>query len=249
VDLHTDFYQAADGTTYTAFTIAPSPEDPAAGKRKLQPFGGIVSLDRPEVTYPLNRSDQFASPGGKDASVFQTGLGMDPGRYRVLFGLQDTQNGRAGTFQQDITVADLTAVPLSLSTLTLARSLRPLSEREAPQSELKVPFILGSMEVIPRTRAEVRNGEEFHVYFQVYGGENSADGTADLEITYAFEGKAGGDWMALGEPVTQQGLQRVQAWSFPVSGWPAGKFRFTVKVTDRIGGGSATKNLLFQVTL
>ena len=45
------------------------------------------------------------------------------------------------------------------------------------------------------------NGEEFHVYFQVYGGQDDADGNADLEITYGFEGKAGGAWMALGEPV------------------------------------------------
>jgi len=249
VDLHIDFYQAADGTVYTAFTMAPDPGDPAAGKRKLVPFGGIVSLDRPEVTYPFNQADQFASPGGKLASVFQTGLGIDPGRYRVLFGLQDRETGRAGVYQQDITVADLSAAPLNLSTLTLARSLRPLEKRETPKSELKVPFILGGLEVIPRTRAEVTNGEEFHIYFQVYGGENGADGTADLDITYGFEGKTGGAWMALGAPITQQGLERVQAWSFPVNGWPAGKFRFTVKVTDRIGGESVTRNLIFDVTL
>jgi hypothetical protein len=249
VDLHTDFYQAADGTTYTAFTIAPAPGDPTAGKRKLVPFGGIVSLDRPEVTYPLDKPEHFASPGGKFASVFQTGLGVDPGRYRVLFGLQDRETGRVGFHQQDITVADLSAAPLGLSTLTLARSLRPLEKREAPHSELKVPFILGGLEVIPHTRAEVSNGEEFHVYFQVYGGEDDAQGNADLEITYAFEGKAGADWMALGQPVTQEGLQRVQAWSFPVRGWPAGTFRFTVKVTDHIGGETITKNLIFQVAL
>ncbi len=249
VDLHIDFYQANDGTTYTAFTLAPSPDDPAAGKRKLIPFGGIVSLDRAEVTYPLNRADQFASPGGKLASVFQTGLGIDPGRYRVLFGLQDRETGRAGVHQQDITVADLSAEPLELSTITLARSLRPLEKREAPKSDMKIPFILGGMEVIPRTRAEVSNGEEFHVYFQVYGAADGADGVPDLEITYAFEGRTGGAWMALGKPVTRQGLQRVQAWSFPIRGWPAGTFRFTVKVTDRIGGESVTKNLIFQVAL
>ena len=249
VDLHTDFYRAADGTTYTAFTLAPGPDDPAAGKRNLIPFGGIVSLDWPEVTYSLNRADQFASPGGKHASVFQTGLGIDPGRYRVLFGLQDRETGRAGVHQRDITVADLSATPLGLSTITLARSLRPLEKREAPRSDLKVPFILGGLEVIPRTRAEVSNGEEFHVYFQVYGGEDGADGAPIFEITYAFEGKAGGAWMALGKPVTQQGLHRVQAWSFPIRGWPAGTFRFTVKVTDLIGGESVTENLIFEVAL
>ena len=249
IDLQTDFYQAADGTTYTAFTMAPAPDDPAAGKRKLVPFGGIVSLDRAEVTYPFNRADQFASAGGKLASVFQTGLGLDPGRYRVLFGLQDRETGRAGVHQQDITVTDLSIAPLSISTLTLARSLRPLEKREAPRSKLKIPFILGGFEVIPHTRPEVTNGEDLNIYFQVYGGEDRADGTANLEITYAIEGKTGGAWMALGAPVTQQGLQRVQAWSFPVRGWPAGKLRFTVKVTDLISGESATKNLIFEVTL
>jgi GWxTD domain-containing protein len=248
LDLHTDLYRAADGTTYAAFTFAPGAGDPAAGSAGLIPFGGIVSLDHPEATYPLHRSDQFAAAGPESPDVFQTGLGIDPGRYRILFGIQQRSTGRIGIRREDVTIPDLGAEPLALSTLTLARSLQPLDAAGQPGTSLKVPFVLGSLRVIPRTRAQVPNGEDFHLYYQVYGAETGPEGTPHLETTYRFEARVGAAWTELGQPVRQEGLHgAVQAWSFPVLGWPAGTYRLSVTVVDRIGGRHVTDRLVFEV--
>ena len=102
-----------------------------------------------------------------DTAVFQTGLGIDPGRYRVLFGLQDPATGRVGVHQEDVTIDDFGSPGLALSSLTLARSLETLEEAAIPTSGLKVPFIMGNLRVVPRTRAVIDNGEQFHLYFQV----------------------------------------------------------------------------------
>ena len=247
VELRTDYYQASDGTTYAAFTLSPGSD---AGEIDAPvPFGAIVSLDDAAVSYPLNREDQFAAAGPEAPGTFQTGLGLDPGRYRVLFGLRDPASGRVGTHRENIRVANLTADPLNLSSLTLARELRPLKPSEMPDASVKSPYVLGSLRVVPRTTASLPSGEELHLYYQVYGAAAGEAGVPWLEITYQFEGDADGDWQALGAPIRYKDVSHpAQAWSVPTRGWPAGTFRLTVTVVDRVTGHVARKRMVFEIT-
>jgi GWxTD domain-containing protein len=252
VDLRTDFYAAADGTTYTAFTLAPSAGESAIGGAAAAPapagwvpFGGLVSLDHPEVSFSLADAAEFAAAPEAPAGTFQTGLGVDPGRYRALFGLQDPATGRVGYRQEEITVPDLRRSPLALSSLTLARSIGPAGT--APSSAVKVPFVLGSLRVVPRTDATLRNGDDFEVYYQIYGATTGPDGHPSLAIRYSFAGRAGEDWQAIGGPIEQEGTSAAQAWTFPLKGWPSGGFRLTVDVQDRLAGYTAHGELEFRV--
>ena len=242
LDVQPDFYRADDGTTYAAFTLGPGK---LSNPGELIPFGGIISLDDPGISYPLSLAEQFAAAGPEAPHTFQTGLGIDPGRYRVLFGMQEKGTGRVGTWQQDLTVPDLTAGQLSLSSLTLARSLDPV---ETQSSSLKVPYILGKLRVVPRTDRTLRNGEEFHLYYQIYGAREGEDGDLVLDLTYRFQGNTGAEWVDLGDPIEQTGMTgAVQAWSFPLQGWPPGEFRILVHVRDKNSGYPAEGRLTFRV--
>jgi hypothetical protein len=246
VDVRTDFYRAEDGTTYSAFTLGPGAAEGSDPGAILAPFGGIVSLDDPAVTYPFDEAGQFGAAGPDAPGTFQTGIGIDPGRYRVLFGLEDAAAGRIGCRIQDVTVPELGGDALSLSSLTLARSVEPV---EAPTGgDAKVPFVLGNLRVVPRTSAVLRNGDTFHLYYQVYGARKGAGGDPGLAITYQFEGDTGSDWEPIGEPIGQAGLaMQAQAWSFPIRGWPPGRFRLTVNVVDENSGYSASRTIGFRV--
>jgi len=246
VNLRTDFYRAGDGTTYAAFTLGPGAAPGEDRGAPLAPFGGIVSLDEAAVTYPFDDDGQFAAAGPDAPGTFQTGIGIDPGRYRILFGLEDAAAGRIGYRKQDLTVPDLGVDALSLSSLTLARSIEPVEG--PPGGEAKVPFVLGNLRVVPRTDATLRNGDTFHLYYQVYGAKQGADGTPRLAISYQFEGDTGADWEPIGEPIGQAGLaMEAQAWSFPIRGWPPGRFRLTVTVVDESSGHSTSRALEFRV--
>jgi len=245
IDLRTDFYEAADGTTYAAFTLAPAPSE-GAKDTGWTPFGGLVSLDREEVRYSFADSGQFAAAGPEAPGTFQTGLGVDPGRYRALFGLRAGTPGRLGYRQIELTVPDLRRPALSLSTLTLAQVL----EAAAPPPNagaVKVPFVLGGLRVVPRPGASFRNGEEFHLYYQVYGAGLAADGKPSLAIRYRFSGKSGDSWVEIGPPILQTGNSDVQAWSFPLRGWPPGQFRLSVEVQDQARGHLASAETEFTV--
>jgi GWxTD domain-containing protein len=246
VDLRTDFYEAADGTTYAAFTLAPTQAETAKEDR-WTPFGALVSLDREEVRYSFAEAGQFAAAGPESPGTFQTGLGVDPGRYRVLFGLRAGTQGRLGYRQFDITVPDLRRPALALSSLTLAQVL----EAAAPvpkEGAVKVPFVLGGLRVVPRPSATFRNGEEFHLYYQVYGAGLAANGKPSLAIRYRFSGKSGDAWEEIGPPILQTGSSDVQAWSFPLRGWPPGQFRLNVEVQDQARGNLASAEAEFTVT-
>lgn len=243
IDVRVDFYRAADGTTYSAFTLAPSP--PPDGD--LVPFGGIISLDDERVTYSLSRPDQFAAAGTAAPGTFQTGLGLDPGRYRLFIGLQRPGSARMGRWKQDLTVPDLSGPGLGLSSLTLARRLDRLAGA-APDGSLKVPFVLGSFRVVPRADAALRNGDDFNLYYQVYGAERPPEGSAEMDVRYRFDGWTEGAWIPIGDPIAQEGLTgEAQAWSFPIRGWPPGRFRLTVTVVDRHSGRTAMSSLEFAV--
>ena len=242
VAVRTDYYQADDGTTYAAFTLGPGSADTA----QLVPFGGIISLDDPGVTYSLSLPGQYAPAGPEAPGTFQTGLGIDPGRYRALFGLQEQGTGRVGTWEQILEVPALTGSGLTLSSLTLARVLEPVVE--GASSPHKVPFVLGSLRVVPRTTAALRNGEEFHLYYQVYGAQAGDDGPTRIDAVYRFQVRAGGEWTDLGNPIEQPGLTGgAQAWSFPLRGWPVGEFRLLVEVTEPSSGRSTGELLEFRV--
>jgi GWxTD domain-containing protein len=248
VQLHTDFYRALDGTTYTAFTLEPAHRPALEVAARLRPFGGIISLDDPQVSYSFAGKDLFAAAGDGAPATFQTGLGVDPGRYRMLFGLEDPVTGRVGVVDQPLEVPTLEGGALRLSSLTLARELRALQPEEKSHSDLKVPFVLGTLRVVPRTDARLRRHDDFQLYYQVYGAGAGLDGQLDLEVAYAFAAQTPEGWQPLGKPIPQPGLTGgAQSWAFPLDQWPNGRFRLTVTVTDHVTEQVAGETLTFEV--
>lgn len=234
-----DFYRADDGTTYAAFTL----EGPSTSANLL-PYGGLVGLDGRGVSFPLSGAERFTPAGADAPGVIQTGLGLDPGRYRAFFALQDPATGAVGTWKGDLTVPDLGAEGLALSSLTLARVLEPASGPAAP--DVKVPFRLGGLRVVPRVRPVLVGTEEFHLYYQVYGAPGAEP--RPVEVSYRFLGLDDGHWLRLGDPVRAEGRTgSVQAWSFPVRGWPPGLYRLAVNVRDPETGRTADESLSFEV--
>ncbi|MGD8375633.1 MAG: GWxTD domain-containing protein [Acidobacteriota bacterium] len=234
-----DFYRAVDGTTYVAFTL----EGPSA-PTELLPYGGLVGLDGRGTSFPLSGVERFTAAGADAPGVLQTGLGLDPGRYRAFFALRDPATGAVGSWRGDLTVPDLRGDGPALSSLTLARVLEPAAGPAAP--DVKVPFRLGGLRVVPRVRPVLAGTEEFQLYYQVYGAPGAEP--RPVEISYRLEGLHGGRWLPLGDPVRAAGRTgSVQAWSFPVRGWPPGLYRLTVAVRDPAKGQAADEALSFEV--
>jgi hypothetical protein len=244
VDLRTDFYAAADGTTYAAFTLAPSGRGTGVEARWL-PFGGLVDIDHPGVEYSFAGAGQFAAAGVGAPDTFQTGLGIDPGRYRALFGLHDLASGRIGYREVELTVPDLGAAGLALSSLTLARSIAPVES--TPSTPWKLAYVFGGLRVVPRPDPTLRNGEELHVFYQVYGASSAAGGHTDLALRYRFARWNGEVWEDVGRPLGQQGTTPVQTLSFPLQHWPPGIYRLTVEVRDQRNGALTAGELVFSV--
>jgi hypothetical protein len=255
--LQVDYYKTAGATTLAVFTIGLDRRTLGVGAGLppdgLLAVGRIESLENP-LRQILLAGEGALEPSPDNDSVdlllYQGVKALPPGAYNATFGILDRQENRVGSYRERIRVPAFPDEELSLSTLSLARRLRPLEERRAAQDrEAAGPFRLGNYQVVPKTERSYANGDEFALYYQVYGAApDAATGHPLLDVTYRFFVLEAGGFVPIGQPIRYSGRSRsVQGWSFPILNWPAATFRLEVMVEDRISGKVAAGQTIFGI--
>ena len=135
-----------------------------------------------------------------------------------------------------------------MSSLSLARTLQQVSGLP-PTEQVAAPLRLGNYQVVPLTGARLRNGEEFALYYQVYGAsEDPQNGRRSLTVTYRFFVLQEEAFVPIGQPIVYpQRSRSVQGWSFPLLNWPEATFKLEVTVKDDISGEVAAGQTIFGI--
>ena len=195
-----------------------------------------------------------AGPLGRSADgahIYQGGLGVRPGDYKVRYALVGPGAETLRAFDDTLAAPLPPAGRLTVGPISFAQRLERLAEAAA--SEYVPPFVLGGMRVVPRSDALFSPDEELAFYYQVSGAMNDPiGGVPDLEVEYAVlletQGAAGLTTQPLGHPIhLTREPSLIQAFSLPLDGWAAGRYRLQVHVTDNLNGNVAASEIAFQV--
>ena len=136
----------------------------------------------------------------------------------------------------------LSLPPLSLSSVALRRSIRPLPEGAGGYNR---PFRLSDFEFIPAVGGAFRSGETFAALWQIYSEGPSGAGSG-LQVRSRFYQSSNGIEVAWGKPQVTEDAQAVQGYSVDLKDWPAGTYRFEVTVRDR-EGRHVTRSAEFRI--
>ncbi len=94
---------------------------------------------------------------------YNTGFLLAPGTYHLKLIVRENQNGVLGSFETDLTVADLKKAPLRMSTVVLANQKVPAPKKKTPN-----PLIRDGVELIPNIAHVFRTDQDLYMYYEVY---------------------------------------------------------------------------------
>jgi GWxTD domain-containing protein len=246
-----DFLRAADGSTFalitcgvpmSAFTVLEpgTPQAPGVSVvARLSPSAGGDAIDVGEAAF-------YPAPGnnaakGEDLLLYQARVPLRPGKYDLYIGLFERIRLQAANLRSTIDVPDFSG-PLSLSSIAIGRSIRPLPEGAGGYNR---PFRISDFEFIPALGGTYKSGQTFATLYQIYTSGPAGAGSG-LQATSRFFLQAEGGERPVGKPQVLDDAQAVQGFSVELKGWPIGAYRFEVTVKDK-EGRTATRSVGFRI--
>jgi hypothetical protein len=226
-------------------------ETPSGGKPSVRVYARILDSSAVGIVQALDHDYDFApSPGNETAGldddlVYQARALIPPGSYIARITVVDDVSGRAGNSDSAFSVPDFSSPALELSTVTLARRLE-----DAPSDATStfVPFVLGSLRVIPRLSQDFAQDDDLAFYYQVYGAKPDAStGRPRLNVAYVFMISDGKKLAEIGRVVFDNQTTESHGYSLPLKTWPAGDYLLRIEVTDAVSSASVTRDLAFRI--
>ena len=256
-DTRLDFFRSGDGLTYTTVTIGiktTAVQYRSIGNKEVPDvivFGKIINKINPDLVYPLagdgnfTESDSNKEAGVGDFLVYQATVGLKPGKYELVLGIQDRVSKKIASYRKQLEVPDYTAEGLTLSSVTLASEMEPTDYRQSPGK----PFYLGRFKIVPKPDAVFRKSEELNIYFQIYNpAADPATGKPRLAVQYRFQSKsADGSLMDIGTYSVKDSAAQAQGYAVSLAKWPEGDYQVTVVVTDLVSNTIRQATTVFTV--
>jgi len=205
-----------------------------------------------------------ALSGGKLNRVFMAA----PGTYDVYVGVKErlpekapkTQVAKMGVLKTQVAVPDFWNGELATSSILVTDKVNALNAPLNPDEGRERPFVFGMQELIPAADMEFKKSEQLATFFQVYNAGLGSDGKPDLLMEYNFHRKENGAEKFFNktnpQPVNASNLPPTfDPAKFPVPGgievplqsFPEGEYRLEIKITDKAGGKTVTKDVNFTV--
>ncbi|MFQ5719895.1 MAG: GWxTD domain-containing protein [Acidobacteriota bacterium] len=254
--LHVDFYKTTGPATMAVFTVSVEGTLPGAARdpeADILAVGKLESLSDPDFRVLL-AGDRALVPAPDNDQVparplFQMVRTLLPGEYNATFGILDRQERTIGSYRERVRVPAFPDRGLVLSSLALARQLQPIAGDPDDIRPPVEPFRIGNYQVVPKPDPQFTNGDEFILYYQIYGARpDPRTGQLDLNVTYRFSRFSEDRYIPVGKPIRYtHRTQAVQGWSFPLLRWPTSTFRIEVSVEDRVSGEVGLARTVFGI--
>jgi len=112
----------------------------------------------------------------QNALVYQGGLVLPPGNYKLKFLARENESGRIGTFEEDLKLPALQADRMQLSSVVLSSQLVAVQKTSevqtkalAPNAKIReLPLDVGGERIIPSVTRVFTNQQMLYVFFQAY---------------------------------------------------------------------------------
>jgi len=194
----------------------------------------------------------------KPGATIERAIALPPGEYDVFVALIDrnrVKTSSAVTMRRIVSVPDFWRDELALSSLILARDVRPLKAPLAVQEQQEHPYAFGDAEVVPVGAPTFTPEDTLTVVYQIcnYGAPDS-----DLIAEYAFY-RTDGSRRLFNRTIPQffadADLPAPGTWdttafataAVPLQPFPPGQYELEVSVRDRLTRATAKQTVAFTV--
>ena len=165
-----------------------------AAEVRAIPSGQSVAALRDTITVHLD--DQRFQQVNRSSLVYQGGVVLAPGAYRLKFVARENESGKIGTFEQPLAVAPRPAARMTLSSVLLSSQLVPVEKSSEVQTKgegtraklASSPLEMAGEKIIPSVTRFFNQGQTLYVFFQAYYPEKAAKDKDDPLDTSALRG-------------------------------------------------------------
>jgi len=220
----------------------------------------------PPSKYAYEDINFISAGAGRLSRAFTVGAGS----YDVYVVLREPASTaknapapKASIIKQTITVPDYWSADLSTSSVIVASRIEPLNAPLSPNEQIERPYALGMMEIIPALETKFTTKGELSVFMLIYNPKTDPMNKPDVTVEYNFYQKPAGAPEKFFNKTSPQvlngttlpaafdmsmGHQLQTGQAVPLASFPAGDYRLEIKVTDKLGTKSVTRDVNFTVT-
>jgi VWFA-related protein len=143
------------------------------------PSGASVAAVRDTITVHLD--EQRFQQVNSSNLVYQGGVILSPGNYRLKFVAREDESGKIGTFEQSLRVPSRPAERMTLSSVLLSSQLVPVEKSAEVQTKgegirakiTTTPLEMNGQKLVPSVTRFFTQQQTLYVFFQAYFPEKS----------------------------------------------------------------------------
>jgi GWxTD domain-containing protein len=206
--------------------------------RIVQTFEDVIQRDFP---------DSLLESSLKGYSLYQKGVPLRPGLYKIDVVIKDVNSGNVGVLNTRLPVSQMPDEKFDASSLILADQLEPVSSKDVGVGQ----FVLGSTKVRPKLDAEFHADQPLGIYLQFYNLKvdektHKNDLSLDLKVSQGQQTVAHN--VATGEGLKQNGEQVTFEQIIAPQALAPGKYKLEIQATDLLTKQTVTRSADFTVT-
>jgi hypothetical protein len=242
----------------------PPPPDPKDAKKDDK---DKKNVKRQEFAY---EDRGFVPLSGQSAPMRITrSLTVPAGSYDVYVAVKEATSQqknapapKASVIKQSLTVPDFWNGELTASSVIVAQRIEPLAAPLTPQQQIERPYALGTLEIVPVTELKFKKQSELQTFMLIYNPKTDGSNKPDVSVEYNFYAKSAGTEKFFNKTSPQNlnaqtlppqfdvsaGHQLQAGQAVPLASFPEGDYRLEIKVTDKLGNHSLTRDVNFTVS-
>ena len=145
------------------------------------PNGQSVAALRDTITVHLDE-EKFQQVTHSNL-VYQGGVVLSPGTYRLKFVARENESGKTGTFEEQLVVPQRPASRMTLSSVMLSSQLVPVEKTDDVQTKAlglraklaSTPLEMDGTKIVPSVTRYFNQQQTLYVFFQAYYPEKGAN--------------------------------------------------------------------------
>jgi hypothetical protein len=206
----------------------------------------VIGIVLDNEHHPLNRiRDTVKLAVSTSADVqkknvqYDTGMSLLSGKYHLKFVVRENQTGRMASFETDIEVPELKALPLKMSSIVLANQTQPAKTKKSADLN---PLVHDGSEIIPNITHVFSGTQHLLLYYEVYDPAQTASNKPGIHLlsnVSFFQGKTKAYESSLVELTELSARDRKAAvfqLDVPLTSLKPGFYTCQINVIDDAGG-------------
>ena len=153
-----------------------------AAEVRAVPSRAIVSQLRDTITVHLD--EQRFQQVSQSSLVYQGGMVLAPGSYRMRFVARENESGKIGTFEEALEIPQRPPEKMTLSSILLSSQLAPSEKTSTIQTRTQgdrarlttSPLDVNGQKIVPSVTRFFNQGQTLYVFFQAYYPQKAANG-------------------------------------------------------------------------